>query len=351
MAGRKHLPQDSDPDAHHARVARPRMPGRGINLLIVAGGVVAAVGCVMTLLLGQFFHRVDPGVAAVKIDYGAGTTAGKPAVISLQTGQFIFFNGATERIAEYPIAQQSLTMVQVAAEGQVKGDDSVKCQDIHGIPVRLDSTTLWRVDSAHVGDLYLLHPNTPVGGHEGSDISSTVVRREVRNALTLACSQYTYDAIFSTKRGEISTDVERVLQPNLAESFIILDKFLLGEVHLEEQQQQAISAVASAQQAALKAGYDKQQAENVAAGRVATADGDKKVAILKAEGDAEAIRVINEQLSRSPAYIQYYYLQKWNGVLPSTMLGAGGATPVIPVGAGSLLPAAAPIAVAEPITR
>jgi regulator of protease activity HflC (stomatin/prohibitin superfamily) len=50
-------------------------------------------------------------------------------------------------------------------------------------------------------------------------------------------------------------------------------------------------------------------------------------AIAQAEGQAEAIRIINDQLRNSPDYIKWLSVQKWNGVLPLYL--GGGVTPFI----------------------
>ena len=43
--------------------------------------------------------------------------------------------------------------------------------------------------------------------------------------------------------------------------------------------------------------------------------------IEQARGDAESIRIVNEELSKSPAYIDYYLLQKWDGHMPLSLGG------------------------------
>ncbi|MDE0407642.1 MAG: hypothetical protein OXN81_07245 [Alphaproteobacteria bacterium] len=48
----------------------------------------------------------------------------------------------------------------------------------------------------------------------------------------------------------------------------------------------------------------------------------------EAEAEAEAIRLVNEQLARSPRYIELTRAKRWNGVLPTTVLNEG-ATPLL----------------------
>lgn len=46
----------------------------------------------------------------------------------------------------------------------------------------------------------------------------------------------------------------------------------------------------------------------------------------KANGESQAIRIINEQLRENPQYLQWQGINRWNGQLPYS-LGAGGGVP------------------------
>lgn len=301
--------------------------------------LIAAVFVFALIFASATVRRVDPGFAGVVVDYGRGTAGGKPAIASLQSGRYVFVNPITQRVAEYPIGQQTLTMVRRDNEGQVRGDDSVACQDNSGIPLYIDSSTLWRVDPEHVGELYLLRPGVPLSGKEGADISSLVVRREVRNAITMACGLYRYDEILGKKKAEFMQVVADTLRPNLRSVYIDLDKFFLGEIHLNPDQQNAINQKAKAEQEALQSAFLRQKAENEAAAAVAKAEGDQKVKVLNAQGEAEAIRIVNQQLSDSQAYIEYVKWTKRDGKMPQVT----GGQPLLSVpldGASSQQPAA-----------
>jgi regulator of protease activity HflC (stomatin/prohibitin superfamily) len=208
----------------------------------------------------------------------------------------------------------------------------VACQDRNGIPINVDSSTLWRVDPDRAAELYLLKPGVPLINSEGSDISSVVVRREVRNAVTNACSSYSYDEMYGARRIEFGQTVSTLLAPELAASYILMDKFLLGEIYLSQDQQEAINRKAVAQQAAIEASFLAEKAKNEADAAVAKAEGDKQVAILQAQAQAESIKIIQEQLNASPQYIQYLYALNWNGQLPTTLVLPNGQTfPLIPI--------------------
>lgn len=69
----------------------------------------------------------------------------------------------------------------------------------------------------------------------------------------------------------------------------------------------------------------KLEAEKKALQRKAEGQGEKDYKILTAEGDAEALRMIAEQLRANPDLIPYEWIRKWSGAVPSTFFGGEGA--------------------------
>ncbi|MDQ3836791.1 MAG: hypothetical protein M3270_07650 [Thermoproteota archaeon] len=61
---------------------------------------------------------------------------------------------------------------------------------------------------------------------------------------------------------------------------------------------------------------------------VARAEGLKHANVLQAQGEAEAIRVVDAKLRENLRYIEWLKTQRWDGVLP-LVTGGGGMTPFI----------------------
>lgn len=285
--------------------------------IVVAGIVILVVAALVCGLTG-FVNRVDPGRVGVLIDFGEGTITGQPVITPQLPGKWIIV-WPTQRLAEYDISQQALIMVRREDEGQVKGDDSVDCKDKTGIKVNVDLTVLWRVNPEKVGDLYLLYP-----GQNLQQISDEVVRRIARTTVADVCGQYGFLEIAGTKRIEFGGKISELLAPRLAQTYLIMTGASPQEIYLEPEQQKAITDKSVAEQQALRAQYLLQQRQYEADAAVAQAEGEKKVTILKAQAQAEAIRIINEELGDSPYYIRYVYATNWNGVLPATLVVADG---------------------------
>lgn len=237
-----------------------------INILIVV--LASACG----------FTRLEPGYAAVKIDYANGGQR-----TDIPAGGYINYNPVTERVADYPIGQQSLVMVRKAGEGSVQGDDSVEVRAT-GIPLHIDTTVFWRIDPQKIADMFVLRPNVPLIGKTVNDgIDGIVVRRLVRGAMQDIGAPYVYTDLYTAKRPEYVVSVTELLKARFAEEYVILDRLQLGEIYLEDAQQKAISDYNVALQQA-------QTAEQTAQAVRATANGARDAAIAQAQGEAQATR-------------------------------------------------------------
>jgi hypothetical protein len=49
----------------------------------------------------------------------------------------------------------------------------------------------------------------------------------------------------------------------------------------------------------------------------------KRSCVLQAEGEAQAITIIDEQLRNNPTYLEWLKATKWDGVLPSVNITFG----------------------------
>lgn len=305
----------------------------GLTLLVAttACGVVGA-------------QRLEPGWAAVKIDYANGG-----ARTDIPSGGFLQYNPLTERIAEYPIGQESLVMVRKAGEGQAaaaSGDDSVEVR-VHGIPLHADTTVFWRIDPLRIGDMFVLRPGVPLIGKSLNDgIDGIVVRRLVRGSMQDAGALFeSYADVYSAKRQEYSDSVAKVLgcptsavddplakinplerhaDPNtiLGREFLICDKLQLGEFYLDDAQQKAVSDNANAITSVLTSAQTKLAAENNAAAAAAPI-------LANAQAEANGISLREKALADSP-HVAAYDVAMSQASHPPMVQGGGGTLLTIP---------------------
>ena len=120
-----------------------------------------------------------------------------------------------------------------------------------------------------------------------------------------------------TQRPLVKDTIEEGLKERLNTRGIIVETVSITDFQFSKQFTEAIESKVTAQQLALKAENDLKRIKIEA-----------QQAIEKAKGEAEAIKIINEQLEKSPKYIEYLATQKWDGKLP---IATGGVTPFIQI--------------------
>lgn len=140
------------------------------------------------------WDRVDPGNAGVLIDYCSGTSE------TITDARYVFVDPRCKRLAEYPTAEYTLEMTGAGTQN----DQSVPCVMQDQQTIRMDTATAWSVDPQRVGGLYRMRPGVPLYGSSGGrDVSTLVVRSEVRAGVRDACTKFGWED--ATVRGAPST--------------------------------------------------------------------------------------------------------------------------------------------------
>ncbi len=125
-----------------------------------------------------------------------------------------------------------------------------------------------------------------------------------------------------TKREEIKNKALASAKQKLG-SLITIEDIVIEKVSLSKELEAAIEAKMVQEQEAAKAKFIKQKAEIEAS-----------TAVIKASGEAQAIRIRGKALQDSPGLVQLQIVEKWNGVSPLVVSspGNGGANILLPIG-------------------
>ncbi len=131
-------------------------------------------------------------------------------------------------------------------------------------------------------------------------------------------------------RGQVQATIQSELTQVLSPYGIIVTAFAIENLNFDPAFEASIQEKVIAAQDALKMENKTKEKEEEAKQIViaAQADADSQVAI--AEAEAKAIQLIEEQLTKSPNYIEYYTIQKWNGILPQ-VIGGDGINPFVSI--------------------
>ena len=151
----------------------------------------------------------------------------------------------------------------------------------------------------------------------GMDYESRVLSPAIQEAVKGVAAKFTAQELIE-KRAEVKDEIKLELTTRLTKNFLSVDEFSLVNFEFSNAYEQAIEAKQVAQQNALAAENKLIQIKVEAAQRIA-----------QATAEAEAIKIQAQAVTQQGGkeYVSLQWVAKWNGVLPTTMLGD--ATPMV----------------------
>ena len=120
-------------------------------------------------------------------------------------------------------------------------------------------------------------------------------------------------------RSEIQDSIYEVLKDTLVPNGIVVTAFAIENLDFDDAFEQSIQAKVIAAQDALKMQNKTVEREEEARQKVIAAQAEADSQKIKAEAEAYAIEVVQEQLAKSPNYIDYLKINNWNGELPQAI--------------------------------
>ena len=210
----------------------------------------------------------------------------------------------------YDARQQTYSISKTSWEGEVKGDDSIRCLTADGQEVSVELSVRFHIDPNNV---WRLHKEI------GKDYIGKILRPELRSHTRIAIAEFPADRVYSAERVAIQTNMETRLREKLAHNYILVDEVLLRAISFSDTYQNAIIQKQISQQNAQRMQYvlAKEQQE-------------KRRKVILAEGEAESIRLKGQAIATNPRVVAYQYVQK---IAPNikTILSSGN-VPVPSVG-------------------
>ncbi len=162
----------------------------------------------------------------------------------------------------------------------------------------------------------------------GLDYQNRVIAPAVEEVVKQVTANYNAEELI-TKRPLVKSDIETEIGERLNTFNIVTEVISITDFQFSDLFSRAIESKVEAEQKALKAENDLRRIQVEALQAEAIAQGSAKANIAQAEGEAEAIRVINIALSNNPHYLEWLKTQAWDGKLP-LVVGEGG-TPFIAI--------------------
>ena len=289
-----------------------------IWLLLIAALLLITAGCT----------KVDKGYEAAKINT-LGSDKGE--ILILGTGRH-FYNPIKYDLIINPTFFQEYIWTSNSEEGS-QTDESITFQSSNSLKFRANVGAKITLKSGMSGKLYEKYHKTM------DQIIITNFRNTLRDAFNRKASERDAEAIYGSGKTKFVEDIEADIRKTWGEYLDIERIYLIGSLDPPKQLVAAINkkieAVQKARQrenevAEEKAKADKMvaAARGIADSKMLAADATAYETLAKAEANAAAIKLVQKQLDKSPAYIEYIKANAWDGKLPVYMMG-GDAIPMI----------------------
>jgi len=162
----------------------------------------------------------------------------------------------------------------------------------------------------------------------GLNYENRIITPTVEEVVKQVTANYNAEELI-TKRPQVKADIEVDISARLAEFNITTEIVSITDFQFSALFARAIEAKVEAEQKAFKAENDLKRIEVEARQHAAQAEGIAAANIAQANGEAKAIKIINEALSTNPQYLEWLKTQQWDGKLP-LVVGEGG-TPFIAI--------------------
>lgn len=143
----------------------------------------------------------------------------------------------------------------------------------------------------------------------GTEYDQRIISPAIQESVKAATAQFTAEELI-TKRPLVKENIRTNLIDRLSPYNIIIDEFSIVDFSFSAEFDRAIEAKQTAEQNALKAQNDLKRIEIEAQQQIETA-----------KAEAESIRIQATALKENKDLIQLKFVEKWNGVLPTYMMG------------------------------
>lgn len=250
-------------------------------------GVIAGVALFTAVLVFESFTIVKAGHVGVQVTLGSVN----PTVLAEGTH---FVN---------PISD--VKQVDVRLQKANLNNASAGTKDIQ--QVHTDIVVNYRLSGDKVPYIYK---------EFGLDVDSKVLGPAINESFKSAVGHYTSEELI-TKRDAVNADIMIRMKEKLAPFNILVNNVSLVNFGFSKAYQEAIEQKVIATQAKLRADQDYERIQVEAKSRIAQAKG---------EAEAIAIQANAIQHQGGAAYVQLQWIEKWNGQMPSTVVGSDSKT-------------------------
>ncbi|MDR4510107.1 MAG: prohibitin family protein [Nitrososphaeraceae archaeon] len=312
--GRRYSPDKVTPEGEPLESYSPMSFNTSVMKVIIPA-IIAII--VVIVVLTSSVKIVDAGYRGILLHFGAVDTSG-----SLDEGLH-FVVPFRDNVIQMEVRTQKVVVSATSAS-----------KDLQDVSTEVALNYHLRPDAAQ-----LLYQQL------GYEYANRVIQPAIQESVKQVTARFNAEELI-TKREIVKGQIEEQIKQRLGIYFIDVESLSITEFRFSQQFTKAVEAKVEAQQRALQAQnellrirIEANQTEAKAIGEqraaIAQATGLRQANILKAQGEAEAIQIIDKQLRDNPTYLEWLKTQRWDGKLPLVTSGGGpgasGITPFIEI--------------------
>lgn len=267
----------------------------------------------LLLLLYLSFSIVEPGYKGLVFSLNGGLQKNV-----LDQGLNFHAPYPIHKITQYPISTETVYLT--------RGSDHDQSFDVNtsdGKSVNVDV-----VYSYHMDEQRLPHIFTKFRRKTHDEIEETYIKTLIKTVMQETTTKYSVLGVYTEKRSVVTKEISQNLAKSLAKDGIILENFAMSDVRPDEKTLKSLQAIADAQNRQEFLRREELNKKQEVINNKIEAEGKKQVMIIEAEGKAEANNKLNSSLT--PQLVQYEWIKKWNGKVPSVQ-GQGNLIQIPPI--------------------
>ena len=156
----------------------------------------------------------------------------------------------------------------------------------------------------------------------GSDYADRIIAPTIQESVKASTAKFNAEELI-TKREDAKSVISETIRKTLSERNIIVETVFITDFKFSDAFATQIESKVVAYQKFLTEENNLKAIQVIANQTVVQAEAQARANVARANGESQAIKIINEELKASPDYLKWQAINKWNGQMPY-VLGNGG---------------------------
>ena len=278
-----------------------------------------AAGLLFLVLLKGSFYTVAQGERVVITRFGSIRTVAEPGLHM----KLPLIDSATS--IEVRTAAMEWKMWRIDEDKPETRDSRMESYSKDQQPAHIGVKITYRLkaDTASVSEIYSQY-------RERMGLESNVLMPRAFEAVKVVFGQFTAMGVIQN-RAHFNAQVAETYRSLVADAPAVIEGVQIQDISFSKVYEQAVEARMQAEVAVAKVTQDLERERKLAAIKVVQAEAEAQSVRLSGEAMAASIRARSAALRESPKLVELTLAEKWNGVLPTTMV-PGGSVPFLGLG-------------------